>query len=209
MMSSESSSSPRAAILEDAKAFHAYAAASVELSDAHVGSGSHLLTVIRSVRDIDQGKRRRYLYNIPLLSLSTQDDNHKPKLVIPPIELPDTIVARIPSPSGDKIAIFREETNAEGTASTSKRQQVLEVWSQGGLSLLRRIALPESLHGKLIFDATGFGSPSWNGEETALVYIAERLPPKTTSFFDSQYDELMHDHDDDAEERLRVPLLQA
>lgn len=205
-MSSESSKPlPRAAILEDAKAFHAYAAASVELSDAHVGSGSHLLTVIRSVRDIDQGKRRRYLYNIPLLSLltSTAQDDHTPKLVIPPIELPDTIMARIPSPSGDKIAIFREETSTEGTASP-KRQQVLEVWSQGGLSLLRRIALPESLHGKLIFDATGFGSPSWNGDETALVYVAERLAPKTASFFQDNFDELMQDHEEGTDDDVVI-----
>ena len=187
---SEAMPSSSRAILEDAKAFHAYAAASVELSGAHIGSGSHLLTVTRSVRDIDQGKRRRYLYNIPLMS-SMEKHGHT-KFVIPPVELPDTVAARIPSPSGDKLAIFREEV-IEGEP---KRKQVLEVWSQGGMSLLRRIVLPEKLHGKLIFDDTGFGNPAWNGDETALVYIAERPPPMTASFFDDHFDELMQDDHD-------------
>ena len=169
----------RSAVLEDAKAFHAYASAAVELSDPQVSG--NLLTVTRSVRDIDQGKRRRYLYSIPLQAES--------KLIIPPVELPDTILARIPSANG-KLAVFREEIIPD----EPKRKQVLEVWSNAG-GLLRRIALSESLHGKLIFDGTGFGAPSWNAQETALVYIAERKAPSTTSFFEDQYDDLTQEDD--------------
>lgn len=175
------------AVLEDAKAFHAYAAASVDVSDAHVArTGGGLLTLIRSVRDLDQGKRRRYLYNIPLATTYTST------LVLPPVELPDSILTRIPSPTGAKVAIFREES----VRDAPKRQQVLEIWSEGGQALLRRILMPESMHGKLILDGTGFGIPSWNAQETALVYVAERLSPKTTSFFDDQYEDLVTNSND-------------
>lgn len=176
------------AILDDAKAFHAFVAASVELSDAHVtisnsnSLNGRLLTVVRSVRDIDQGIRRKYLYNIPLGSNN---------VVIPPHELHSSILARIPSPTGDKIAIFREETTTDAKTATNQQQQVLEIWSQGGAALLRRIKLPkDDLHGKLVFDATGFGKPCWNSDETALVYIAERKAPDSVDFFHQTFDAL-------------------
>ena len=133
----------------------------------------YLISVVRSVRDIDQNKRRKYLYHIPLSS---------PTCTIPPCEIPGDHSMRLPSPSGNKIAIFREE-NIE---SRDKTQQCLEIWTDGGASLVNRILLPESIHGKVISDPGGFGRPSWNQEESALVYVAERIPPKATSFFDGE-----------------------
>jgi acylaminoacyl-peptidase len=95
--------------------------------------------------------------------------------------LPDSIKVRLPSPSGDKIAIFRQESPTE--SSSSSPPQVLEVWTNGGQALLRRIVLPAKLHGKVISDVGGFGRPSWNADETVLVYTAERNIPETISFF--------------------------
>jgi acylaminoacyl-peptidase len=185
----------RGGMCDDAKAYNDYASASVELSDAHVASSS-LLSVIRSVRDIDQGKRRRYLYNILLPSSNSTTSRTTPAMMkmmmmtaIPPVELSEAILTRIPSPSGDKLAIFREEVNG-----APKRKQVLEVWTNHGQSLLRRILLPEKQHGKVISDAANFGLPSWNMQETALVYVAERMAPETCGFFEKSYDELHAEH---------------
>jgi hypothetical protein len=71
---------------------------------------------------------------------------------------------------------FRQESPTESP-------QVLELWTNGGQALLRRIVLPAKLHGKVISDVGGFGRPSWNADETLLVYTAERNIPETVSFF--------------------------
>jgi acylaminoacyl-peptidase len=92
--------------------------------------------------------------------------------------LQENIKVRLPSPTGNKIAIFRQESPTE-----SSSRQVLEVWTNGGQALLRRIVLPETSHGKVINDAGGFGCPAWNADETVLVYTAERNNPETVSFF--------------------------
>jgi hypothetical protein len=57
---------------------------------------------IRSVRDIDNNKRRRYLYSIPL-----PDPKYPERSIpsIPPTELHESIKIRLPSPTGAKIAI--------------------------------------------------------------------------------------------------------
>ncbi|KAL7572065.1 hypothetical protein ACA910_001713 [Epithemia clementina (nom. ined.)] len=175
----------RQTIQEDAKAYNEYASAALELMDPHI-SDQGLCTVIRSTRDIDQNKRRRYLYHIPLLGGQQKSDDNCNMLSIPPVELYDNILSRIPSPSGRKVAIFREEITKESSQTTSsKRRAVLEVWTDYGNCLSRRILLPESQHGKLIFDGATFGGPSWNRDETVLVYVAERTAPSTASFFDS------------------------
>lgn len=167
---------------EDARAFNEYASAAVELGEAHL-SNDGILTVIRSTRDIDQGKRRRYLYSV---ALGKEESSSPSTVALPPVELNDGILARIPSPSGGKVAIFREESSS----GSSKRQQVLEVWTDNGLRLSRRILLPAAEHGKPIFDAVTFGGPSWNPSENVLVYPAERNAPETASFFDfPHYDE--------------------
>jgi len=139
------------------------------------------------VRDIDTNQRRRFLYSIPLphpttttSSISDDDDDDDTATTrgrvpcsIPPTELHNSIKLRLASPSGDKIAIVRQEAS----------QQVLEVWTNGGHALWRRILLPNKAHGKVVNDFGGFGRPSWNSNETVLVYAAERHNPETESFF--------------------------
>jgi acylaminoacyl-peptidase len=126
--------------------------------------------VTRSVRDIDQAKRRKLLYTIPLGQ----------NLLIPPTELDSGIKARVPSPSGSNLVILREE---DGPKNSGKRQ-ILELWTNQGQSLTHRVVLPKSLHGKVVHDPNGFGCISWNAQETAFVYSAERKNPETASFFD-------------------------
>jgi acylaminoacyl-peptidase len=138
-----------------------------------VRSSSPLTAAIRSVRDIDNNKRRRYLYSIPLPDPKYPDRSFPS---IPPTELHESVKVRLPSPSGSKIAIFHQEAAVDSP-------QVLEVWTNGGQALLRRIVLPAKSHGKVISDVGGFGRPTWNADETVLVYTAERNVPETVSFF--------------------------
>ena len=139
-----------------------------------------LSPVVRSVRDIDNAKRRKFLYTLPI----PRQDGFFP-FSVPPTEMSETIKTRVPSASGQKIAILREE---------GKDKQVLEIWTNECQTLVNRIVLPAKLHGKVVNDPTWFGRITWNDEETALVYSAERKAPKVTSFFDT---------DEDAHQKIR------
>ena len=130
----------------------------------------------RSVRDIDNNKRRHYLYTIGLPKAVGQTVPS----ISPPVECHPSIKWRLPSPSGEKIAILRQE-DSDKDNDDSPQKQILEIWI--GQALERRIALSEA-HGNVISDPGGFGRPSWNADETVLVYAAERKAPETVSFFD-------------------------
>lgn len=173
----------------------------VTLSNAHVTQYGHgdqsqmLLRVTRTVEDIDNDKKRNYDYILPISTSSNNDDGAKttPAFfpIMPPTEVNANIQMQLPSPSGDKLAIVRSDDNTK-SGSSGPARQVLEVWTTAttttaGPSLTRRIALPTNQqHGKVIQDAATFGKPSWSPDEKVLVYAVERLPPKTTSFFDPQ-----------------------
>jgi acylaminoacyl-peptidase len=130
------------------------------------------LVVVRSVRDIDAQKRRKYLYTIPA----------KPSwgaLKIPPSELHDTIQFRLPSPSGNIIAVFRDESK------NGKESPTLEIWKQNGQALERRISLSREGYGKVISDPSGgFGVPSWDTLETAIVFTMEQKAIESQSYFE-------------------------
>jgi acylaminoacyl-peptidase len=135
-----------------------------------------LSVVLRSARDIDAQKRRKYLYTIPV----------KPSwgdLKIPPSELHDVIQFRLPSPSGNIIAVFRSESKNGNDTPT------LEIWKQNGQALERRISLPREGYGKVISDPSGgFGIPSWNTLETAIVFTMEQKPRESRSYFERSRD---------------------
>ena len=59
----------------------------------------------------------------------------------------------------------------------------MEIWSQNGTFLERRIVPPSILHGAVSTDTEWFGIISWNPQETAIVYLAEMNPPSTVSLF--------------------------
>jgi acylaminoacyl-peptidase len=138
---------------------------------------------MRSVRDIDNNKRRRYLYYIPLSTVTANDEIVA--AIPPPVECHPSMQWRLPSPSGAKIAILR--TDKPTASSSADEPQILEIWVEFGHALERRIRLPTD-HGTVISDPGGFGRPCWNADETALVYSAERKAPLTLSFFDDSPD---------------------
>jgi acylaminoacyl-peptidase len=128
------------------------------------------------VRDIDTGKKRKFLYALPL----PQGQGFFP-FSIPPTEMNDQIKARVPSPSGEKLMILREE--AIEKSGKLETRQVFEIWINE--CLVNRVVLPKTLHGNVINQPDGIGSLSWNSDETALVYCAERNQPDTVSYFET------------------------
>jgi len=157
----------------DGEAYHDMASAAVDLKDIFVRRG--VVSATRSVRDIDTNSRRQFLYNIPVSS----QGNDPPPFIAPPIELPKKIKARIPSPSGSKIAILVEES----IPSSESKRLVFEIWTNDGHRLANRIVLPSEKHGPVCTDFAWFGGISWSPDESTLVYTAEVNKPKTTSFF--------------------------
>ena len=125
------------------------------------------------MRNIEGSSKRTFVHNLPVCS-----SNKQLSIVLPPYERSKNIQHILPSPSGEKIAIFVEESEPKRT--------VLEIWTSGGSLLSRRIPLPEKLHGKILYESSFFGGVAWrtNQKEDALVYIAETNAPSTRSFFD-------------------------
>ena len=171
---------------DDAAAFNAAISRSVDIADAYLRNG--ILTLTRSARDIDSNSRRRLVYHIPVASLGSSSPAAAAAAAVlpPPIELPSKVKARIPSPSGKKVAVLVEELISKNgeDAKTGDTRTTLEVWDDHGHSLSSRIVLSKDLHGKICTDFAWFGGISWNAEENALVYAAEAKPPKASSFFD-------------------------
>lgn len=134
--------------------------------------------VVRSVRDIDNGSSRKYLYTIPI----PQGHGFFP-FSIPPTELNENVKARIPSPSGERMLILKEETDPS-KKNNGKPRQVFEIWTKTAECLEHRIVLSKTLHGKVVNQPAGLGTISWSVDETAIVYCAERNLPETASFFE-------------------------
>eukprot|EP00985_Skeletonema_marinoi_P002619 scaffold1069_cov112-Skeletonema_marinoi.AAC.3 len=171
----------------DAAAYQDFVSSAVDFSGCYVRNG--FVTATRSVRDIDTNSRRSFVYNVPLIS---------PSLAAPPMELSAKIKARIPSPSGDKLAVLVEESvpsDIEGKGQDTKRH-VMEIWTNKGHQLAKRIVLPSTIHGPVCTDFAWFGGISWSPDETALVYSAEVNKPKTASYFAASSKEDDKEEDD-------------
>jgi hypothetical protein len=174
--------------------YNSFASAAVDISQARV-STDHVLTFVRSARDIDDNARRQFLHHIVLPtfhSSSPEEDEEETEtsanvnipwnpIVVPPTQISSNVRARVPSPSGNSIAIF---TKGASTSNGNEKQQSVEIWTEGGTTLARKISLPSSIHGDICFDTAWFGSIQWNQDETAIVYSAEMNAPTTKSFFD-------------------------
>jgi len=162
---------------QDAAAYNRYFSSSVDIKSGYVRNG--LLTASRSVRDIDNNKRRSFLYQV---CTSKDRDGNVIRINIPPMEESSSIKARIPSPSGNKVAVFMKENDSK----TGKTKQVMEIWSNGGSTLQRRIVLPTNiLHGDVCTDTSWFGGMSWRPRnEDVIVYVAEKKSEDAKSFFD-------------------------
>ncbi|KAL3932382.1 MAG: hypothetical protein SGBAC_010873 [Bacillariaceae sp.] len=152
--------------------FHQLASAAVDLSNAHV-SEAGILSIQRSVRDWENDKRKSFLYQFPL-------QLPPPKVQEYPISLDPSIQMRLPSPSGTKMLVVQKGSSEDNTPG------VLELWEHGALVRKIRLQKQQQLHqhGALIHDPTGFGIASWSPKESYIVYVAERLPPKTRAFWE-------------------------
>jgi hypothetical protein len=176
---------------DDARAYHELVSAAVDYTQIYERNG--IVTAIRTTRDIDTNSRRSFLYNIPLLrSSSTPPPQSLFMTLPPPIEVPAKIKARIPSPSGFKIAILVEEilpssstTSTTATGLVENKRFVFEIWTKYGQCLTNRIVLPTTTthHGPICCDFAWFGGISWNPDENVLIYTAQVNKCKTTSFF--------------------------
>jgi acylaminoacyl-peptidase len=94
----------------------------------------------------------------------------------------------LPSPSGRKLILVKQEESSTASNKNNNKvvkRQVMEIWEDEAC-LSRRIVLESSLHGSIINDASGFGQPSWNAEETLVVYSAEKAPMETSNYWDSK-----------------------
>jgi acylaminoacyl-peptidase len=179
--------------MNDAVAYHKYASMAVDLSNGNVaslpGQNEFLFTTIRSVRDVDQNLRRKFVYTVPFSTTGSVSDTGRTlqglPLQIPPQELLPNILLRLPSPSGKLIAIFCEQLNDVQKADTTTT--VLEIWDNYGMTLTHRIELSQNLHRNIVCGNNGvFGMPSWNVAETLLIYVAEEASIVTKSFFDGK-----------------------
>jgi len=185
---------------EDVKAYNSCISNAVDITNTYVRNG--LVTLTRSARDVDSNVRRNFLYHIPLPppTTSTSIPPSPPLLSIPPpTETSVKSLCRIPSPSGNQVAIFLEEEDPSNNNNNNNKKQIIEVWTEGGQTLSNRILLPtQKLHGKVCTDTSWFGGFSWHSSssfnnnnnnkeedvvEEFLVYVAEALPPSTKSFF--------------------------
>jgi len=178
----------------DASIYNSFVSSAVDITQANVSNnsigGMSTLTFIRSSRDIDVNARRKFLHHVLLQGLSSEDDNGDDDvsasmmptpIVMPPVELCPNIQARIPSPSGEKVAIFTKQSQGNGS---EKEIEVVEIWTHYGTTLSRKVILDDAaLHGSICKDSSWFGSFHWNADETAIVYCAEESPPTSKSFF--------------------------
>lgn len=194
---------------QDVREFHQHAASAVDLTMVHHAASSvngNIVSVIRSCRNWDADQRQSYLYRFNLQQLLLQNESSAQNAIgavvtfmPPPIPLGSSVKIYLPSPSGNKTIVVKEEQQPKASGSggvaastTTTIATIVEVWH--GSSLVKRIPLNNNAevaagqqlqHGKIVNDATGFGSPVWSPDETSLLYSAERLPPKTTAFWSS------------------------
>eukprot|EP00816_Leptocylindrus_hargravesii_P008451 CAMPEP_0196815540 /NCGR_PEP_ID=MMETSP1362-20130617/50418_1 /TAXON_ID=163516 /ORGANISM="Leptocylindrus danicus, Strain CCMP1856" /LENGTH=816 /DNA_ID=CAMNT_0042192531 /DNA_START=72 /DNA_END=2522 /DNA_ORIENTATION=- len=179
-----------ASMSDDADAYNFFASSSVDVTSAYTvpSQNNNIITLVRSVRDVDCNKRRKFLYTVPL----NKDGNIVAGINIPPVEIPAKELLRLSSPSGRKLALLVNEDRVDhvdggngsgSSSSSSSARQVLEIWSEHGTKLERRCVLPKDLHGNVCTDTSWFGGMCWSPTEEALVYVAEKSTPKTKSFF--------------------------
>mmetsp|Transcript_11225 Transcript_11225/g.22962 ORF Transcript_11225/g.22962 Transcript_11225/m.22962 type:complete len:926 (-) Transcript_11225:42-2819(-) len=166
-------------------------------------------SVVRQVRDpIQHFWKRNLLYRIPVTKDSAASGNGgDPQVTLgsnqhqfpkkrplspsrgiraplnprPPVqELAGSILLRVPSPSGRRVAIFRKREHVarnHGVHSESDLSFcVLEIWSDYGQRIERRFLVPPP---------RGNNQPSWNPEERVIVYSSWSTFSQTTQVDES------------------------
>ena len=95
--------------VDDACSYNDFVSASVDIKQAYMNED--VLTLVRSARDIDANMRRKYLHQILLPSSTGAKKSH----ILPAIEISFDEKARMPSPSGKKLAILKVEKSSSST----------------------------------------------------------------------------------------------
>ncbi|XP_055998936.1 acylamino-acid-releasing enzyme-like isoform X2 [Ostrea edulis] len=85
------------------------------------------------------------------------------------------------APSGKFNAIIRKFTPKKG----GEEKQFIEIWNHCK-KIKQFDVLGKEKHGKICTKDGQFGSLHWSKDETKLLYVAERKPPKMVSFFDTK-----------------------
>jgi len=93
-----------------------------------------------------------------------------------PMEL-NAVSTMAPSPSGRLLAVVRSR-DVKG-----KKEQSLEVWDGG--SLVTTVSGNGELHGA-VYAGDVFSSLEWSPDESSLVYVAERKPSESSSFWQAK-----------------------
>jgi len=137
--------------------------ATVTVSDAWFLS-DNVVQINRSINDIDEDRKRVMQYTA-----------HLAHGLVPafPTELPATVIAALPSPSGRKMARIVKLT------AKPKVRVCIELWHGG--SLCRRIDCSK-LHDDVITSGS-FGALNWSEDESRIVYVAEEKIPESPSPF--------------------------
>eukprot|EP00931_Biecheleriopsis_adriatica_P061072 TRINITY_DN36705_c0_g1_i2.p1 TRINITY_DN36705_c0_g1~~TRINITY_DN36705_c0_g1_i2.p1 ORF type:complete len:753 (+),score=117.32 TRINITY_DN36705_c0_g1_i2:8-2266(+) len=123
----------------------------------------------RSVCDADEDRKRTFRYCL------RRDDKDCPM----PSELPPTVTAVVPSPSGRQTVRILKQDKAQ-----KQSLSCLELW-RGGSLLIRLDS--SGIHGDVLTGDT-FGGFNWSPSEQQVVFVAEVNVPAGTSVFSAHKD---------------------
>ncbi|KAG8829241.1 hypothetical protein FRC17_006913 [Serendipita sp. 399] len=124
-------------------------------------ASKHHIVIESSIRDHVNNTKRSFLQE------ASFSKDSSPVWLSCPNERPESIVARLVSASGTKVAILKE---INGTP----KKRFVEVWKGDQAELIMETT---SRHGSFYGDAT-FSSLCFSPEENALLYTAEANPPE-------------------------------
>ncbi|CAE7932477.1 unnamed protein product, partial [Symbiodinium sp. KB8] len=134
------------------------------------------VTAVRSARDMDAECVRRIIHR-GVCEVSSADGRPTlgaPRWACAPALGPSD--ASTLSPSGALSVTFKTETGSKPGAKARRFLTIIDTATQ---SLVRSVEVT-AVHGAFVAD-DDFGGVSWTANEDALVYVADRNPPKRSS----------------------------
>ena len=137
-------------------------------------SGTLVVEIQRSVRDVDENRRRNFVHQFGFHPSTGQWTRHG---LGRPHELPAECSFSGPSPSGNRaVRVVKAKPPGGGGEAVT----CVEVWERD--SLLARVSAA-GVHEGVSSGQSGLGGLSWSRDETKIVYVAERPKPKTAASF--------------------------
>ncbi|KAJ4967724.1 hypothetical protein NE237_014425 [Protea cynaroides] len=132
------------------------------------GNGSQAMFLV-SQANLLANKRRKYMLSAHISDKSNQSVSFQWAPF--PVEMAG-VSTIVPSPSGLKLLIVRNQENGSPTQ--------FEIWDSSQLQ--KEIHVPQSVHGSVYTDGW-FEGISWNSDETQIAYVAEE-PSSSKPMFD-------------------------